>query len=205
MFVAFALAAAFANLVLVYHTMTLKGFNMNAWENEPNEDAFEASGLSCIMKRDHNLVWTGHVGVPPSHALFRQRRDVLVEVPSDAVGLPVDVKRVCMADVHGIVPPAIKAGNLPLSVLVAVHGGLWSTGVRAENPELWFFGFQCGHAGDYRPADPSNQQARQNAATTERPYTPDNYRTYDYARKECEGLAAQLAALDGAKLAQGSA
>jgi hypothetical protein len=180
------------------------------WDNEPDADAFEASELVCLMRRDHNGVWNGYVGVPKTHALYRQRRDVMIIVPEAAVGRELVSTRIAVADLHGRVLRTLTAGAAaPLSVVVDVHGGLWNTGVIGEDhPRLWFFGFMCGHAWDFKPLDPLTIQGYQtmDAEQAEALYrTPAEYRSYDYARVQTEALAMQIAALADVELAQEAA
>jgi len=175
------------------------------WDNELDADAFEASELVCLMRRDHNGVWNGYAGVTPSHPLYGRRRDVLIVVPPEVAGRELNSTRVAAADVRGVVPRTLEAGiALPLSIVVEVHGGIWNTGVVGENyPGLWFYGFTCGHPWDFKPLDPMTIQAYQTdpeqAAQVFR--TPAEYRTYDYAREQTDALAAQLAALADVTLA----
>ncbi|MBN3756083.1 hypothetical protein G3N95_24295 [Paraburkholderia sp. Tr-20389] len=176
------------------------------WDNEPDADTFEASELVCVMRRDHNGVWNGYAGVPKSHALHGQRRDVLIIVPTSVAGRELNSTRVAAADLRGVVPRTLEADiALPLSVVIDVHGGIWNTGVVGDNyPGLWFYGFMCGHQWDFKPLDPMTIQAYQTdpeqAAQVFR--TPAEYRTYDYARAETEMLAAQFAALADVVLAK---
>jgi len=177
------------------------------WDNELDEDAFEASELVCLLRRDHNGVWNGYAGVSQSHPLYGKRRDVLIVVPATLAGREVNSTRVAAADTRGVLPRTIEVGvAVPLSVLIDVHGGLWSTGIlNGDNyPGLWFYSFMCGHASDFKPLDPMTVQAYQTdpeqAALVFR--TPAEYRTYDYARAETEKLAQQLAALHDVALAE---
>ncbi|AUT76345.1 hypothetical protein [Paraburkholderia hospita] len=133
------------------------------WDNEPDEESFEASELVCLMSRDHNGVWNGYVGVSKSHAMFGQRRDVRIIAPATAAGHELISTRIAAADVRGFIPRVLEAGvAASLSIVVDVHGGLWNTGVIGEDhPGLWFFGFMCGHAWDFKPLDPMTVQAYQ--------------------------------------------
>ncbi len=57
-----------------------------------------------------------------------------------------------------------------------------------EPDHVWWFGFDCGHAFDFMPAP---------AGLNFPPFSdepPTTYKTLDYVRRECAGLAAQLAA-----------
>ena len=62
-----------------------------------------------------------------------------------------------------------------------VHGGLTCSGEGvAGSVGHWWFGFDCGHLGDYAPG----RGGRRSAA--------ELYRDYDYVRAECECLSCQL-------------
>jgi len=62
-----------------------------------------------------------------------------------------------------------------------VHGGLTFSGFRKEytNDDLWYFGFDCAHAGDLVPAVFSTCNG--------------TYRTMEYVEKECKKLAEKIA------------
>lgn len=63
---------------------------------------------------------------------------------------------------------------------IDVHGGLTFAGYVLSIPELWTFGFDCGHGYDASP---------------DRPYeypTDTTYRTLEYVRRQCALLATQL-------------
>lgn len=73
---------------------------------------------------------------------------------------------------------------------IYVHGGLTYAGPDPEfegiRPNLWYFGFDCAHAGDYIPGLPITRFTA---------FPPDNlveYRTLEYVKLECERLAEQL-------------
>lgn len=50
------------------------------WDDEPDEDDFEACGLKCAMRR-HPVMghWCGHVGVPPDHPCFGKDKSQLAD------------------------------------------------------------------------------------------------------------------------------
>jgi hypothetical protein len=48
------------------------------WDDEPDEQRWsdEVTGLRCFARRNPDLgVWSGYVGVPPRHPLFRTDRE----------------------------------------------------------------------------------------------------------------------------------
>lgn len=168
---------------------------MNAWEAEPDRDEFESSGLPCLLLREpHTGAWCGFVAVPLDHPLHGKRGDVLVKAPASFAGRTLDPYRIARADLRSDLPAIVQAGDvLPLSALLPVHGGIWSTDVMAGDPPRWRFGFRCSHATDYLPRDINVDVLR----TT----TADDYRSHDYAKAEVIDLAAQLAALERVELA----
>jgi hypothetical protein len=71
-----------------------------------------------------------------------------------------------------------------------VHGGLTFSG-NFPDKEEWFFGFDCGHAGDYVPG--LFVAYEQLGLPTEQFIVPgDTYRDIDYVREEVKDLAKQL-------------
>jgi hypothetical protein len=64
-----------------------------------------------------------------------------------------------------------------------------------EPADVWWLGFDCGHAGDHCPA--MRALLRTLPGVGDRPRFPgESYKTLDYVRSEVEGLAKQLKALE---------
>ena len=113
----------------------------------------------------------------------------------DATGLP------CMAVVNSMqawcgyvgVPKshALYGFNYTADQLeyVRVHGGLTFAGTHVDKDDAtWWYGFDCGHAGDVVPGIPVL------GAATPLPWGGvSEYRDLDYVRGECTDLASQLA------------
>ena len=143
-----------------------------AFVREPDLEVFEAHGLWCLLVRTVNLHWSGYVGVASDH-------------PGHG-------------SVCGFGAPE------PLQE-VSVHGGLsfgaddlierYESLQEAELPPvvreggLWWLGFDCSHGGDISPR----------VVLSDLMYGMSpmggTYRTVDYAHRELERLAFQLAAL----------
>lgn len=85
-------------------------------------------------------------------------------------------------------------GGEPTSpgVVFDVHGGITFAGDRTHiegaDKELWFFGFDCAHAGDAPEPEPDYRQDFYQAMGCE------VVRTLDYVVGECESLARQIIA-----------
>ena len=125
----------------------------------------------------------GYVGVPPDHPLhglgYSQHSDALIQPEYDE---PVGKR--------GIIPlmcaESDDSGHLlhvTPDIVFDVHGGITFAGdgdggypISEEN-DLWWFGFDCAHAGD---------------ATKFMNHDGDVFRTQEYVEQECESLARQL-------------
>lgn len=84
-------------------------------------------------------------------------------------------------------------GRLDLDDAVDVHGGVTFSELGicadrfADDPFLWYLGFDCGHAWDVVPALPMLSSIGET-----------EYRNFDYVRRECEHLARQLSEMTDA-------
>lgn len=161
------------------------------WQNEPDRLEFEAEGFPCLANRNRMGVWCGYVALPPGHPWHGKKLSDRMPVDSRE-NLPVKT---------GPVQLFIEAtrdgddGCVSFDVLVRVHGGLtYAAKCRdeichvpkpGEPDDVWWIGFDCGHAGDMIPS--SNVFRRQYGL----PDLGEEYRTVDYVKAECVDLAKQ--------------
>jgi hypothetical protein len=154
------------------------------WQDEPDKVQWvdAATDLDALAVRNHWGSWCGYVGVPPGHPL------------------------------HGV-----SFHDLPYDL--EVHGGLtFAGGCDEEAPEgtgichipepgrpaeVWWLGFDCGHAWDLQPGMVQFEKETfghesGTMALFERIGRTQTYRDLDYVRREVAGLAAQLAHRDDA-------
>lgn len=179
------------------------------WETEPDRlDDFEADGLMCAMRRNSWRVWCGYVGVGPEHPLFGLPYNHPLKLPAswfegrtmDQGTGPMDL---CIHILSGA--KSIEDG-CQISLAFHVHGGVNFTEDRvpSRDPDgRWWFGFDCGHAGDYLPGK-TNMKAAMEAMVESMPAhvratmrdivfrTEGVYRDQQYVVSECQSLAAQL-------------
>lgn len=134
---------------------------LDPWETEPNHLEFKANGLPCIIHRVDHGALCGYVGVPPGHPLYGKDYDSTGEI-----------------EVHGGITYADSCQG---SICHKVSPG--------EPDDIWWFGFDCVHAGDYAPGFPGPDGRRFPIGQ------PENYKTIEYVYAECESLANQLNAL----------
>lgn len=126
-----------------------KTIRQGPWSSEPNRVQFKHAGFECLLVRNPaTLFWCGYVGVPKGHKFYEKEYDDL------------DI------DVHGGLTYSNKC-NAPICHFVPDD----------KLDDLWWFGFDCGHAFDLAPM---------------RPTRFDTYRDEDYVIKEVKRLADQL-------------
>lgn len=172
-------------------------FGPGPWDGEPDRVEFESAGLPCLLLRGPSGIWCGYVAVPPGHRCH---------------GWELDADVLADIRVHG-----------GLTYAAACDGSRICHIPKPGDPaDVWWLGFDCGHAGDYIPkyeynqprvlfgqwtdadghtipvldrfdTDPYDHAARLAAADAGQ--WVDVYRDQAYARAETESLAAQLAAI----------
>jgi hypothetical protein len=108
---------------------------------------------------------------------------------------------------------AHEHGTIPLGIALKAHGGVnFSGGLRDDTSGRWWFGFDCGHAGDFSPGLHALLKRMHIKDSTTRAFAehdkhvglgaptpwgdPVTYRTVEYVKGECTALALQLAELE---------
>lgn len=140
------------------------GWGPGPWDGEPDRLEWRtAAGLPALARRAGHGSWCGYVAVPPGHPLHGAHYD----------DPPVDV--------HG-----------GLTYAAACDGEICHVPGPGEPDDVWWFGFDCAHAGDLMPmmlvaARAMPRQLRTHDST-------DAYRTLAYVQEQCEQLAVQLRA-----------
>lgn len=164
-----------------YTTMDKSTWGPGEWQDEPDKLSWtdEETGLPCLIVRNRGGALCGYVGVDPSHPWHR------VEY-GEHIG-PSCGEDWCYE-------------HTPEGV-VSVHGGLtYSAGCQhsasedsgichipdpGQTDDVWWFGFDTAHSGDYCPA-----HSALGDVFTQREW--ETYRNVDYVRTEVAGLARQL-------------
>jgi hypothetical protein len=141
------------------------------WQNEPDKKQWvdAATGLDCLIVRNAHLGnWCGYVGVPQNHPLFGKDYGA------------VDV------DVHGGLTFSEKCEPDPRG-----EGyGICHTPEPGRS-EVYWFGFDCGHAFDLAPAMEAYYKKHYISSLTLDESSV--YRDMTYVEEECTRLARQLA------------
>lgn len=186
------------------------------WQDEPDALDWrdEATGFACAIRR--NLMLTGslcgYVGVPPGHALhgWSYHDDVPLRAEFEEPGKfgAVDMFFYALSGEY-------EHGTIPLGLALKAHGGINWSGALPDDSDAsgrWWFGFDCGHAGDYSPGIHALSKRSHIKDDTTRAFAeydkhlglgaptpwgePITYRTVDYVKAECAALAMQLAQLE---------
>lgn len=148
------------------------------WKDEPDKLQWidEKTGLDCLIVRNPNaLNLCGYVGVPKTHPLYKKGYSDCF-LPSAkkrgfrkgddkpiAKGLPKMPKRILDRIKEKMVCNDSYCDHTPDSVL-DVHGGITFSDICQKdedgichiaelgaNEPVWWFGFDCAHAGDFIP------------------------------------------------------
>jgi hypothetical protein len=184
------------------------------WESEPDSLDFEADGLPCVMRRNTNFgTWCGYVGIDREHPLFDLPTNHPLKLPASWFEGRRPLEGASPFDLFmHIVSGATSIDDAcPISLAFQVHGGVnySEDHVPGLTPDgRWWFGFDCGHAGDYMPGnenitkimdelvDSMPDEARD---TMRRIVSGEKkvYRDQQYVVSECQSLAAQLNAVVG--------
>jgi hypothetical protein len=143
------------------------------WQTEPHYEQFKAFGLDCVIARNPALFfWCGYVGVPKGHPLYGKEYD----------------------DIDGIVE--VHGG---LTYSSACSGHICHTPAPGDPDELYWLGFDCGHAFDTSPGMTALNKEMQDLMPERAElfkrmdrYSFGEYRDYTYVVGVTKSLAEQL-------------
>lgn len=163
------------------------GDNMNY---TVEKDWTTAAGLRAVVIMGGLGHRCGYVGVQADHPLhgasYSEPHESLVFPEGEEVG-----KR-------GILALMCGNGEARPDCVFDVHGGLTYSGGRdtypVESDGLWWFGYDCGHAGD-APSDEYLQEQKDRYPDMDFMWRRDwdsVHRDLEYCVDECESLARQL-------------
>lgn len=112
------------------------------------EREFEHAGYKCVVTFCYMGHRCGYVGIPSTHPLYGKEYSDYLDIKKEDIG---------DREVSGIIPLFCacldKDERVKIDVYFQCHGGITYSG-GGENSEypiasdLWWFGFDCAHAGD---------------------------------------------------------
>lgn len=164
------------------------------------EREFEHAGYKCVVVFGSIGHRCGYVGIPKNHPLYGKDYSDYLEIKKSDVG---------DREVSGIFPLLgvclDEDERIRIEAYFQCHGGItFADGGENSNypieSDLWWFGFDCGHAGDKadwkyaiekfpKQAEQLKMQKRINDMY---PIEGDIIRTEEYVAEECKKLAEQL-------------
>lgn len=158
-------------------TIDKSAWGQGPWQHEPDKEQWvdEATGYACLLKRGPSGALCGYVGVPEGHPWHGSGYSPGFHA-EDGQGLSPALKLLDEVEVHGGLTYADTCQEGPESETICHVPG------PGEPEPLWWFGFDCAHAWDITPK-------------YDRGLHGDSvYRTVEYVKAECAGLAKQAAA-----------
>lgn len=181
-----------------YRALDKSSWGKGPWQDEPDKKQWRdpATGLACLIVRGPVGSWCGYVGVEPGHRLYEQEYGQNRVFPCD---------KDCTEEWHGACRP---------DFVFSVHGGLTfsghcqgkakeATGIchrpgPGETDRVWWFGFDCAHAGDYAPGIDripglTYHDRYHGKVDGEAAWPEDTYKTQAYVEREVTELAQQIA------------
>jgi len=164
------------------------------WLNEPDKFDGTHCGYATAMRRGPMGAWCGYVGIPESHPWYEKEYSDKVKVPQEIIERPVDIEKVGVINVFcamGKSADELEDGWLDMVLAIDVHGGLTFSSDHCPlgGPKnLWWIGFDCGHAGDLAPHMFEKYPEWHQGDSV--------YRDAEYVKGEVESLAEQLQRFD---------
>lgn len=164
------------------------------------ECEFEHAGYKCVVVFTHMGHRCGYVGISKNHPLYGKDYSDYLEIKKADVG---------DREVSGILPLLgaclDEDERIRIEAYFQCHGGITYAGGGEHSSypiesDLWWFGFDCGHAGDKADLkyaiekfpDRKEEYMARLAIESEFPIEGDVVRTEEYVAEECKKLAEQL-------------
>ena len=163
------------------------------------ESDFEYKGYRCVTIF-HDLGFRcGYVGLPEGHPLYKKEYTDQINVTlKDMEGIPVGKRGIFT--LFGL--PDNPDDQIKMDVYFNVHGGLTYSdgGKNSHHPvdsDLWWLGFDCGHAGDQADYELLNKLWGDDERVKVRLMNPlyldgDEIRSKEYVEQECRNLVDQI-------------
>ena len=164
------------------------------------EREFEHAGYKCVVVFNSNGFRCGYVGIPKNHPLYGKGYSDHLDIKKDDIG---------DREISGVFPLLIayldEDERIRIDAYFQCHGGITHAdgGKKSTYPiesDLWWFGFDCGHAGDRNDLVyalknfPERAKEYKIRIEIESLYIieDDVIRDEEYVASECKKLAEQL-------------
>lgn len=205
--------------MIEYRWLDKSAWGDGPWQSEPDKRQWpdEATGLPCLMVRGTSGSWCGYVGVVSTHPAYGQdsdKPDVEVHGGLTFAHGCADQSRAAWEEFCKRNPTLkTQAERFPngdaARALKKWEGcfedyGHWRERMHetaichlpepGEPDDVWWFGFDCAHAGDLMPG--INAVLAEIGSPSLPRYGDETYRDVAYVAGECARLAQQLAAIE---------
>lgn len=164
------------------------------------ERQFNYKGYECVVVLQRLGHRCGYVGIPESHPLYRKEYTDYLEIKKEDLG---DRK---VSGIFQLLAACIdKDERIRIEAYFQCHGGITYSGGGKNTSypvesDLWWFGFDCGHAGDKPDFDAifakftggMKDMILLKELSDEFPMDGDIVRSKQYVSDECKKLAEQL-------------
>lgn len=159
----------------------LDDYDKGPWTGEPDKVYWidPATQLDCLILRNRIGALCGYVGLPPEHPWHGKGYD------DCTLPRPCDDEFYCE---HSVARVEVHGGLTYAAPCPDEHkeDGICHVALPGRPESVWWFGFDCAHAGDLDPYRAGRPRVR---------IPGDVYRDVAYVKREVTSLASQLAAV----------
>ena len=167
------------------------------------ESDFEYRGYRCVTTFTEMGYRCGYVGVPEGHPFYGKHIDSQIKVTMKELLDDEEMNKIGNRGIWTVLGlPSDEEDRVSLGSYFMVHGGITyaAGGKDSHHPvdsDLWWFGFDCGHAGDCPDYELLEKTWGDNEMVRHRlddKWLYDGYevRTLGYAQQECRNLVDQI-------------
>ena len=192
--VSYPVARTTITALQVYNNPERRPSGDGAWNTEADKVSWvdDETGLGCIMLRQTNGTISGYVGVGPDHPLFGFESDAVpVDMAADVHG-GITYGKACEANRFDRVAwgdPRKERYTVCHTTFVRTvqdYRTVRTTENEFEHEDLWWFGFDTSHPGDFVPK-----------ARVAQRHKGDVYRDQGFVYENCIALARKLKSIEG--------
>lgn len=165
------------------------------------ESNFKYKGYQCIGIFGDMGHRCGYVGVPEGHPLYgkdfgSQLKVAMKEMQNEPIGKRSPIQLFYFSDKD-------LDDQIEIQHYFNIHGGITYLGGGKESTypiesDLWWLGFDCGHAGDGKDLDlvehlwGDDERVKRRLEIERFYYIDDEIRTREYVVEECKSLVDQI-------------
>lgn len=154
-----------------------KDWGHGPWESEPDKMEWRHKGVPCLIVRGPMGALCGYAAVSEGHPYYSKGYSECV------------VKKCKKKDCYSHSPRLKVHGGLTFADFCHEDGKICHVALPGEPEKVWWFGFDCAHAGDLLPKWNEKREFEGLRGFG------DIYATIDYVKREVEHLAEQLMAV----------